>query len=176
MWTNGWQRRLFSDVLPTPEELVGQFFALVEPPATPNSYAVLPYIKGLTEPLTRILKKNGMKVFNKQLKTLKQEFPSPKDRPTFHKQKNVVYKIRCKDCPWNYVGETGRCFETRKKEHVRNTKTNVDFIYFTLSNARRFYSSWGELQQLRRQRVKNYLFNPLTTEHDKCRLYISYSV
>ena len=49
------------DVLPTPQELVGQFFALVEPPATPNSYAVLPYIKGLTEPLTRVLKKNGVK-------------------------------------------------------------------------------------------------------------------
>ena len=36
---------------------------------------------------------------------------------------NVVYKIPCSECPWSYVGETGRCFETRKKEHVRNVKS-----------------------------------------------------
>lgn len=107
----------------TPEELVGQFFALVDPPTTRNGYAVLPYIKGLTEPLTRVLRKHDIKVFNKPLKTLQQEFPSPKDRPTTNKQTNVVYKINCEDCSWSYIGETGRCFETRKKEHIRNVKT-----------------------------------------------------
>ena len=35
----------------------------------------------------------------------------------------MVYKIYCADCPWRYVGETGRCFETRKKEHMRNVKS-----------------------------------------------------
>ena len=50
-------------------------------------------------------------------------FLSPKSRPPIDLQPNVVYKIPCADCPWNYVGETGRCFETRKKEHVRNVKS-----------------------------------------------------
>ena len=113
-----------TDVVPIPEELVGQFFALVEPPTPRSGYAVLPYINGLTEPLTRILKKHEIKVFNKPLKTLQQEFRSPKDRPVGSKQTNVVYKIRCKDCSWSYVGETGRCFDTRKKEHIRNTKSH----------------------------------------------------
>ena len=35
----------------------------------------------------------------------------------------MVYKIPCADCELRYIGETGRCFETRKKEHVRNVKT-----------------------------------------------------
>ena len=35
---------------------------------------------------------------------------------------NVVYKINCADCSWSYIGETGRAFETRKKEHKRNVK------------------------------------------------------
>jgi hypothetical protein len=33
----------------------------------------------------------------------------------------VVYKINSADWSWGYIGETGRAFETRKKEH----KTNV---------------------------------------------------
>jgi len=37
-------------------------------------------------------------------------------------QTNVVYKIPCSDCSWNYIGETGRCFQTRKEEHKRNLK------------------------------------------------------
>ena len=31
-------------------------------------------------------------------------------------------KIPCKDCPRNYIEETARCFQTRKKEHQRNLK------------------------------------------------------
>ena len=39
------------------------------------------------------------------------------------KRNHVVYKIPCAHCDWCYVGETGRCFETRKKEHMRNVRT-----------------------------------------------------
>ena len=33
-----------------------------------------------------------------------------------------IFFSSCKDCPWNYIGETGRCFQTRKNEHQRNLK------------------------------------------------------
>ena len=66
--------------------------------------------------------KHNVKVSNKPTKTLLQEFPSLKDRPEPHKVTNVVYQINCKDCSWSYIGETGRCFDTRKKEHMRNVK------------------------------------------------------
>ena len=32
------------------------------------------------------------------------------------------FKIPCKDCAWNYIGETGRSLKTRKAEHIRNVK------------------------------------------------------
>ena len=65
--------------------------------------------------LNRPLQKHDIRVVSKPVKTLQQEFPSPKSRPPIELQPNVVDKISCADCRWSYVGETGRCFETRKK-------------------------------------------------------------
>lgn len=101
-------------MIPEPEELVREFFASVDPPITSSRYAVLPCIKGLTEPLTRVLRKYDIKVSNKPVRTLQQDFPSSKDRPKIEKQTNVVYKIGCKDCSWSYIGETRRCLEQEK--------------------------------------------------------------
>ena len=60
------------------------------------------------------------------MRTLQREFPSVKHRPPTEEKTNVIYKIPCKDCPWNYIGETGRSLKTRKSEHVRNVKQNKD--------------------------------------------------
>ncbi|KAL9977305.1 hypothetical protein ACROYT_G014695 [Oculina patagonica] len=105
-----------------------------------QSFAVLPYIKGITEPLTRILKSHDIRVTNKPIKTLQQEFPVPKFRPQVDDQCDVVYKIPCASCPWRYIGETKRSFSTRQKEHIRNTKqcakgSNVAKHAWTLDHA-----------------------------------------
>ena len=112
-----------STTIASPEELVGLFFKMVEPTEPSKSFASLPYIKGVTEPLTRVLKKHDVTVVNKPFTTLQQQFPAPKFRPSVESQTNVVYKIPCADCSWCYIGETGRAFNTRKKEHLRNIKT-----------------------------------------------------
>ena len=82
----------------SPEELVGTFFKMVEASESRKSFASLPYIKGVTEPLTRVLKKHDITVVNKPLITLQQQFPAPKFRPSLESQTNVVYKIPCGDC------------------------------------------------------------------------------
>ena len=63
-----------SPIVPPPEELVSMFFKCVDPPDTHKGFACLPYISGLTEPLTRLLRKNEIRVVNKPFKTLQQEF------------------------------------------------------------------------------------------------------
>ena len=93
------------------------FFKWAAPQENPNSFAVLPFINGVTQPLTRILRRHEIQVVNKPFKTLQQEFPSLKFRPSIEHQ--PIYKIPCADCDWCYVGETGRCFETR----IRKVKT-----------------------------------------------------
>ena len=49
----------------SPDELVGMFFKMVEPIESRKSFASLPYIKGVTEPLTCVLKKHDVTVVNK---------------------------------------------------------------------------------------------------------------
>ena len=98
------------------------FLKIVEPTESRKSFTSLPYIKGVTEPLTRVLKKHDVTVVNKPFTTLQQQFPAPKFPPSMESQTNVVYKIPCTNCSWRYIGETGRAFNTRKKEHLRNTK------------------------------------------------------
>ena len=128
---NGYPRSITSNIFkrkpptqttPSPEEFVGMLFKWVDPSNTTFDFACLSYISGLTEPLTRLLHNSGIRVVTKPHTTLQQHFPSPKFRPPSHLQTNVVYKIPCKDCPWSYIGETGRCLQTRRKEHIRNLK------------------------------------------------------
>ena len=66
------KKKSTSEVMPSPEELVGTFFKWTDPPDSQNGFAVLPYIKGVTEPLTRILNNNGIRATNRPIKTLQQ--------------------------------------------------------------------------------------------------------
>ena len=131
--SNGYPQSFISNILrkkpppeatSSPEELVGMFLKWVDPPNPYHGFAVLPFIKGLTEPLTRLLRNNGIRTTSRPLKTLKQNFFSPKSRPPpVDQQTNVVYKLPCADCSWSYIGEAGRCLKTRISEHIGNTKS-----------------------------------------------------
>jgi len=100
--SNGYPQRVTADIIrkksltpptPSPEELVRMFFSWADP-TNNQSFAVLPYIRGITEPLTRILKSHDICVTNKPIKTLQQEFFVPKFRPRADDQYNVD-KIPC---------------------------------------------------------------------------------
>ena len=46
-----------------------------------------------------------------------------KDSVDARYKRGEIYKIRCKDCSGVYIGETGRCFNTRLYEHKRDLKS-----------------------------------------------------
>jgi len=52
----------------------------------------------------------------------------PKDRISDEKKPEVVYKIPCKNCEQDYVGETGRPLGARVKEH-RNEADSITGIF-----------------------------------------------
>ena len=91
-----------------------------------KGYVSIPYIKGTSEPIGRILRSVGIQTAMKPTNTLKQALVKPKDRDPFEEQAGVVYEISCKDCSAKYIGQTGRHLRERLKEHKRATERGND--------------------------------------------------
>ena len=97
-------------LVPSAEELVGQFFKRFD--EKPSGYVTLPYVRGITDALRCIFLKQNVRVTTKPLNTLQRMFPSCKHQIPPEQRTNVIYNTPCSDCPWSYVGETGRSFQT----------------------------------------------------------------
>ena len=82
----------------------------------------IPYVKGTSEPISRILQSVGVKVAMKPTNTVKQALVRPKDHDQVEDQAGVVYQISCKECSAKYIGQTGRHLRERLKEHKRATE------------------------------------------------------
>jgi hypothetical protein len=37
-----------------------------------------------------------------------------------------IYQMKCLDCPWKYIGQTGRTFNQRYKEHIQAIRSNCN--------------------------------------------------
>jgi len=77
----------------------------------------IPYVKGLSEAFSRILKTYRILHSSKTHTTLRNMLVHPEDRINDEEKPEVVYKIPCKNCERVYVGETGRPLGVRIKEH-----------------------------------------------------------
>ena len=87
---------------------------------TVRKFVTLPYVKGVSDKLRRILSQYGVRTFFKPSVSLKDCLMKVKrGEPD---KSNIVYKISCQDCDEFYIGESGRQLRTRVKEHERDTR------------------------------------------------------
>ena len=84
---------------------------------------VLPYIRGVTEKVTRVLKMHA-RVSTKPGKSLRNLLVSTKDKRDKLQNTGLVYRYECQ-CKKVYVGETGRSIKAREVEHKRAIR-NMD--------------------------------------------------
>ena len=90
-----------------------------------NSYtttASIPYIRGTSENIARILRPCNIRVAQKPMFTLRRLLTKVKDKDEPEDRPGTVYKIKCSDCQATYIGETGRKLTTRLNEHKRASK------------------------------------------------------
>jgi predicted GIY-YIG superfamily endonuclease len=96
---------------------------------TPSPIAYLPYIQGVTNKIAKFLNKKDIKTSFRPLDTIKQKMRSVKDKLDQLNCKGV-YIIEC-SCGKCYIGEIGRSFHTRIKEHgadIKNGRTRTSAL------------------------------------------------
>ena len=87
-----------------------------------TSFASIPYVQGTSERIKRTLNKANIKTTFKPFRTLESIFKKPKDRPAGNQVKGIVYKVQCRSCSFNYIGESKRSWSSRGDEHKPGTR------------------------------------------------------
>lgn len=86
----------------------------------PIARASLPYIKGITDKIGRILKKHN--IGTAFTSTTKIKNITDKHKCKIHLENQGVYELPCMDCPETYIGQTNRRISTRIQEHKNTLK------------------------------------------------------
>ena len=81
-----------------------------------KQYAVLPYMKDITERLQRDFGKHDIALYAKTAFTIRNAVVSPRDPLDLGEQCGVIYECACEVCGTLYVGETGRSMRERVDE------------------------------------------------------------
>ena len=90
----------------------------------PVTTATIPYIRGTSETIARILQPYNIRVAHKPITTLRRLLTNVKDKDKPEDRQGAVYKIKCCDCQATYIGETGRNLSTRLTDHKRATRND----------------------------------------------------
>ena len=83
----------------------------------PAGLAVVPYVQGISDRVKRTLQHFNIRTAFKPIRTLASVFKKQKDRPSEEKIAGIVYRVECKDCDFSYIGESKRCWASRRVEH-----------------------------------------------------------
>nr|VZI28672.1 unnamed protein product [Spirometra erinaceieuropaei] len=92
--------------------------------ADPKFWRAIPYIKNVSEAVSRLLPPLGVGVAHRPEATMRRQVMRPKDPLPRQETSGVVYRIWCSCGQSNYVGETGRLLRTRTAEHVAAVRRN----------------------------------------------------
>lgn len=90
-----------------------------------SSCILLPYIKNLSDNISRTIKKTSLKLIYTIPKKLDKLIKRGKDKLSKTDRTDIVYKIDCNKCDATYIGQTKRHLNTRIKEHINNIKVHT---------------------------------------------------
>ena len=95
----------------------------------------VPYIKGASERVDKILQRYGYKLGHQLTHILESKLSKLKDMRPDSVKCGVIYKIKCKECNHAYIGETGKELYNRVSEHklAVHRVDNLSAIYHYIS-------------------------------------------
>lgn len=94
---------------------------LPRPPMEVKKYVTTDFNNAFSSAISNVLKKNNMHVAFSTSNNLF-GFLKPRNRPVPLESKSGVYRLTCGSCDKFYIGQTGRSFGVRFKEHLPRNK------------------------------------------------------
>ena len=92
----------------------------------PLGLAVLPYVRGVSDQVGRVVQKFRIRTAFKPVRTLGHIFRKPKDTPPADWIGGIVYIVKCNDCSFTYIGESKRSWTSRGAEHDPGRASNKE--------------------------------------------------
>jgi hypothetical protein len=86
-------------------------------------WATFTYYSSSVRTITKLFRNTNVKVAYRTTNTIK-NLLKPKITIKDIYDQSGVYQLSCNDCPLKYIGQTGRTFNTRYKEHIHAIRTN----------------------------------------------------
>ena len=86
-----------------------------------KGHVTLPYIGGMTEPISRLIRKTGVAAHAKPHTTIRSIIVAPKDKDHPQDKCGVVCQLTCQDSEASYIGETERYLKQGLKEHPKDS-------------------------------------------------------
>ena len=80
-----------------------------------KGHVTLPYIGGMTEPISRLTRKVGVAAHAKPHTTIKSILVACKDNNHPQDKYGAIYQLTCHECEASYIGETERALKQRLK-------------------------------------------------------------
>ena len=86
------------------------------------STATMPWNRGTSETIARILQPHIIRVAHKPITNLGRRITNVKDKDKLEDRQGAVCKIKSYNCQATYIGKTDRNLSTRPTEHKRATR------------------------------------------------------
>jgi len=121
--------------------------------APAKKWANFTYIGKETSVITNLLKKTNIKIAYRTNNTIQRQLMHKQQRKELHSQSGV-YKLTCPDCGKRYIGQTGRNFATRFREHknaFRTANQSSNFAKHLIEHAHSFGPIQNPMQILHLQ-------------------------
>jgi hypothetical protein len=121
-------------------------------PKTPQKWASFTYVGKETSYITNIFRQTDLKIAfrtKNNIGNLLTHKNSP-DRQTDIYSRSGIYKLSCPDCNKAYVGQTGRKFSMRYREHKTAFRNNNQAYSFAkhLNDSTHFFSPINDIMQI----------------------------
>lgn len=88
-----------------------------------NKWATFTYFGHKISPITKLFKNTEVGISYKTKNNIRHLLKIKDDKNDLYNLSGV-YQLQCSNCPLKYVGQTGRTFNIRFKEHIHDIKNN----------------------------------------------------